>query len=85
MYSGEYINIIDGGIQGPPGTGMPAGGLKDEILTKKSDANYDYEWKRFKTVLEKYEQIPVSYTHLDVYKRQLVNIFGAPLLLLYHL
>ena len=58
MYSGEYINIIDGGIQGPPGTGMPAGGLKDEILTKKSDANYDYEWKRFKTVLEKYEQIP---------------------------
>ena len=58
MYSGEYITIIDGGIQGPPGTGMPAGGLKDEILTKKSDANYDYEWKRFKTVLEKYEQIP---------------------------
>ncbi len=54
----EYIDIIKVGIQGPPGTGMPAGGLKDEILTKKSDANYDYEWKRFKTVLEKYKQIP---------------------------
>ena len=54
----EYIDIIEVGVQGPPGTGMPAGGLKDEILTKKSDANYDYEWKRFKTVLEKYEQIP---------------------------
>ena len=58
MYSGEYLDIIEVGIQGPPGIGMPAGGLKDEILTKKSDANYDYEWKRFKTVLEKYEQIP---------------------------
>ena len=42
MYSGEYLDIIEVGIQGPPGTGMPAGGLKDEILTKKSDANYDY-------------------------------------------
>ncbi len=57
MYSGEYLDIIEVGIQGPPGTGMPAGGLKDEILTKKSDANYDYEWKRFKTVLEKHESI----------------------------
>ena len=60
MYSGEYINIIEVGIQGPPGTpgtGMPTGGLKDDILAKKSDANYDYIWRKYKTVLEKHESI----------------------------
>ncbi len=53
----EYIDVIEVGIQGPPGTGMPAGGLTDDVLAKKSDVNYDYTWRKFKTVLEKYESI----------------------------
>ncbi len=53
----EYIDIIEIGIQGPPGVSMPSGGLKDEILTKKSNIDYDYEWKKPKVILEKYENI----------------------------
>lgn len=53
----EYIDVVEVGIQGPPGTGMPAGGLTDDVLTKKSDANYDYMWRKFKTVLEKHDSI----------------------------
>lgn len=31
-------------ISGSPGVGVPPGGTADQILTKKSDANYDTQW-----------------------------------------
>lgn len=33
------------GPQGPAGQGLPVGGLTDQILTKISNADYDYEWR----------------------------------------
>ena len=52
-------------------TGRPYGNEddghgKDELhMTEKFD-----EWERYELALERIRQIPVSYTHLDVYKRQ---------------
>lgn len=44
-------NVAIAGPQGPPGqdgndgAGLPTGGTTGQILTKKSNANLDYEWK----------------------------------------
>jgi len=33
-----------GGVQGPPGYGIPSGGLTNQYLIKLSNANYDFGW-----------------------------------------
>ena len=56
----EIIDIIEVGIQGPPGppgVGMPRGGLADEFLKKNSDLDYDCKWEKIRTRLEKYKDI----------------------------
>ena len=53
----EIVDIIEVGIQGPPGTGMPGGGLANEFLKKKSDIDYDYAWEKIRLKLDKYKNI----------------------------
>lgn len=38
------IEIVSGGAQGPPGPGVPSGGLAGEYLVKNSATNYDLVW-----------------------------------------
>ena len=33
------------GDDGDPGTGVPSGGLAGQVLTKKTDADFDTEWR----------------------------------------
>ena len=37
----------DTGPQGPTGSGMPSEGLTGQVLAKKTDADFDLEWKTF--------------------------------------
>ena len=41
------------GEQGPPGQGIPVGGTTDQVLKKKSDADYDVEWGNVEYVTTK--------------------------------
>lgn len=40
---GDVITV-EVGTQGPPGVSMPAGGLTGEILKKRTDNDFEYEW-----------------------------------------
>lgn len=40
----QVIEIGGGGVQGPPGPGVPVGGDPGQVLAKKSGSNYDTEW-----------------------------------------
>jgi hypothetical protein len=67
----EYIDIIEVGIQGPPGIPGPpgppgssdtdismlSGGNTGEILSKNSDANYDFIWVEnpYNTIINRYD------------------------------
>ncbi len=53
----EYIDIIEVGVQGPPGLGMPPGGNVGDVISKKSDIDYDYEWieNPYITVVKRYD------------------------------
>ena len=39
------IEQLSNGPQGVPGPGVPSGGTTDQVLIKKTDSNYDTEWK----------------------------------------
>ena len=41
-------------FDGAPGIGVPSGGVKDDVLLKSSNADYDTEWKSFAELLGEY-------------------------------
>lgn len=43
-------------IKGRDGVGVPLGGIKGQVLVKKSDTDYDTEWKD-NLIVNKYKQI----------------------------
>jgi len=55
----EIIDIIEVAVQGPPGIGIPIGGEYGQILTKKSNSDYDFQWMNTTT------QIMETYDHND--------------------
>lgn len=44
------------GPQGPPGVSMPIGGIKNQALVKKSNLDYDYDWRTLDAVDKNYIQ-----------------------------
>jgi len=38
------VTIVNGGPQGTPGVGLPAGGTAGQIAQKATDDDYDFEW-----------------------------------------
>lgn len=55
----EIIDIVEVAVQGPPGIGIPIGGEYGQILTKKSNSDYDFQWMNTTT------QIMETYDHND--------------------
>lgn len=53
----EVIDIVEVGIQGPPGIGAPSAGMSGEVLSKLSDAYFDIGWTKnpFDIVQETYD------------------------------
>lgn len=52
----EIIDIIEVAVQGPPGVGIPIGGETGQILTKKSNSDYDLQWMNITTqIMERYD------------------------------
>lgn len=44
------IEIVEVGTQGPQGIGIPDGGDENQILSKDSDADYDFSWKDYSPI-----------------------------------
>lgn len=40
----EIVDIVETSVQGPPGVGIPIGGETNQVLTKRSDSDYDLVW-----------------------------------------
>lgn len=43
---------IDFFEQGPRGIGIPTGGKTGQVLVKKSDNDYDFEWKYIEDIID---------------------------------
>lgn len=56
----EYQYVDLKGAKGDTGTGMPTGGTKGQILSKRTDTNYDTEWITLPNYVEQKSVMPTA-------------------------